>query len=785
MFVKYPKIVISSFVLLSVLGLYMAYNRVSFSFDFEQFFPTGDPDLEFYYEFKQRFEPDDNFLLVALKREEGVFEQDFLKKVEAFSEEVKTLDTKVTQGDLAVIRRDSFIFNKVYIDYAPDWKDSVEHIQPVLSVQSIISFQYPVKNPFTGFTTIPAVHIDKPEKYEKDKKRILSDERFVNTLISEDAKTMVVALKTIDNIPQGIAERFIKELNIILDKYEFEEHHLLGRANFQTELVRLQMWEFTMSFTVSSLLVLLVMFLIFRTFWGVNIALSSIGVGLAMFVGYLGLVGATLDTMALLYPIIMIIVATSDVVHVMSKYIDELRKGQDKQTAIQITIQEIGVSIFLTSTTTAIGFLSLVTSKLGPIRALGIHAAVGVMIAYVSVIIFTTTILALFSEKQIMKEGRKESSWGRWMGKMHEFTRNQSFKISAGFLGLFLLCGIGVSMVNTNTQIEQILPRGAEVTADFHFFEEEFSGFRPFEIAISLKDSNTTDDFKVVQQIDKLENFIIGYDAIKTSNSITAVYKTINRAYKGNKLEAYVLPNSEKQFKKYQRLAKNLGGGNSLGVLVSRDKKYARVSARVLDVGADSVRNIIQSVDKWAKTNIDTNMMEIRQTGTGVIVDKNSEYVKDSLLQGLVSAILLISLLMALLFRSFKMLFIALIPNVLPLLIAAAILGFTGIPLEAGVSIVFAIIFGIAVDDTIHLLSKYRLMRKKDIDKEEAIKLTLIETGKAISLTTVILFFGFILLIFSSNPPAVTIGLLISSTLVTALVCDLLIIPVMLRWWGK
>ncbi len=131
------------------------------------------------------------------------------------------------------------------------------------------------------------------------------------------------------------------------------------------------------------------------------------------------------------------------------------------------------------------------------------------------------------------------------------------------------------------------------------------------------------------------------------------------------------------------------------------------------------------------------------------------------------------------------MLFIALIPNVLPLLIAAAILGFTGIPLEAGVSIVFAIIFGIAVDDTIHLLSKYRLMRKKDIDKEEAIKLTLIETGKAISLTTVILFFGFILLIFSSNPPAVTIGLLISSTLVTALVCDLLIIPVMLRWWGK
>lgn len=785
MFVKYPKAIIGSFVLLSVLGLYLAYNRVNFSFDFEQFFPTGDPDLEFFYEFKQRFEPDDNFLLVAIKRKEGVFEQKFLEQVKTFSKEVKTLATKVTKGDLEVIRRDSFIFSKIYIDYAPDWKDSVEHIQPVLSAQSIISFQYPVKNPFTGFTTIPAVHIDNPKKYEKDKQRILSDERFVNSLISKDAKTMVVALKTIDNIPQGVAERFIKELHIMLKKYDFEEYHLLGRANFQTELVRLQMWEFTMSFTVSSLLVLLVMFLIFRTFWGVNIALSSIGVGLAMFVGYLGVVGATLDTMALLYPIIMIIVATSDVVHVMSKYIDELKKGKDKQEAIQTTIQEIGVSIFLTSTTTAIGFLSLVTSKLGPIRALGIHAAVGVMIAYVSVILFTTTILSLFSKEQIMKEGRKASSWGLWMTKVHGFTKTHSIKIGVGFVALFLVCGLGITMVNTNTQIAQILPKGAQVTADFKFFEKEFSGFRPFEIAISLKDTNRTDDYKVVKKIGELEEFIVSHKAIKSSNSITAVYKTINRAFKGNRKDAYVLPDSEKQFDKYQKLAEKLDRGNNLGVLVSRDKKYARVSARVLDVGADSVRNIIEAVDKWAKVNIDSNMMSIRQTGTGIIVDKNSEYVKDSLLQGLVSAILLISLLMALLFRSFKMLFIALIPNVLPLMIAAAILGFTGIPLEAGVSIVFAIIFGIAVDDTIHLLSKYRLMRKKGIDTEEAIELTLVETGKAISLTTVILFFGFILLIFSSNPPAVTIGLLISSTLVTALVCDLLIIPIMLRWWAK
>jgi len=152
------------------------------------------------------------------------------------------------------------------------------------------------------------------------------------------------------------------------------------------------------------------------------------------------------------------------------------------------------------------------------------------------------------------------------------------------------------------------------------------------------------------------------------------------------------------------------------------------------------------------------------------------------LLQGLGVAVLLVSLLMAFLFRNWRMLIISLVPNLVPLLLAGALLGYLGIELEAGVSIIFAVVFGIAVDDTIHFLSKYKLARSKGKSIEESLQITFVETGKAICLTTVILFFGFLVLLFSIHPPSVTIGLLISLTLVSALIGDLMLIPLLIRW---
>ena len=251
--------------------------------------------------------------------------------------------------------------------------------------------------------------------------------------------------------------------------------------------------------------------------------------------------------------------------------------------------------------------------------------------------------------------------------------------------------------------------------------------------------------------------------------------------YKGNKVEAYKIPETKVQFLKYQRAADKIPQASSK-VFASRDNKKARIATNMLDVGRDKIAAITDDLDNWIEKNIDSTIVKVKQTGTGLILDKNSEYVRTSLLQGLGGAVLMVSLLMAILFQNWRMLVISLIPNLVPLLLAGALLGFLGIELEAGISIIFAVVFGIAVDDTIHFLSKFKLAKRKGLSTEESLHITFLETGKAICLTTLILFFGFLVLLFSIHPPSVVVGLLISVTLVSALVGDLLLIPILIRW---
>lgn len=246
-----------------------------------------------------------------------------------------------------------------------------------------------------------------------------------------------------------------------------------------------------------------------------------------------------------------------------------------------------------------------------------------------------------------------------------------------------------------------------------------------------------------------------------------------------NRKDAYEIPVEAK----YRTIESMMGKVKIEGtdMLVSKDRRKTRISAKIKDVGSEKIGEITKTINNWIDQNTDNEIISFRQTGTGLILDKNSEFVRSSLLTGLGIALVIVSLLMGILFRSPKMLFLALIPNIIPLVFAAAILGLFNVALEAGITIVFAIIFGIAVDDTIHFLSRYKLAKDATGDTEEALKASYHEAGKAIIFTSIILFFGFLVLLFSVHPPSVIIGSLIAVTLVSAVVADLTILPALIR----
>jgi predicted RND superfamily exporter protein len=742
---QYRIFILLVFAVLAATSVFYTF-RLQFSFDFEQFFPEGDEDLEFFREFINEFEADDNFLMVAVRREAGVFDSVFLTRFHDFTLKARRLPH-------------------------------------VTGVQSLTMVAYPVKTPF-AVTTMPAIHLNSPDRYPSDRRRIMADERFVHNLISADAGTLVVFLKTINSIQLEQARQLMGDLDALITQYGFEEHHYLGRPYFQRELVQMQRREITVSALVSGLLVTLIMFFIFRRPWGIALALVSIGLGMLLFLGFLGFAGRELNAMAALYPVLMIIVGTSDVIHIMSKYIDELRKGLDRRSAIRITIKEIGLATLLTSLTTAIGFASLFTSRVTPIRDFGVNSAVGVLIAYFTVILFTTALLSLFRADQLIRLGRGQAFWEKSMARINRLTLRQPVRIAAGSAAVLIISLIGISRITTDYDILNNMPVGEKITEDFRFFEQELTGFRPFEVAVYAQEGYRADDYEVVREINKVEEFMRQYPFVRGVASVASVYKSINQMYGNNHPGAYRLPESKAEFQRYQRMVERVPKLN-VNVLLSKDREKARITSRLFDVGTDSVRLFDRQLGEFIAAHTDSATARFVRTGTGMILDKNAEYVRRNLLQGLGMAVLIVSLLMALLFRNARMLFIALVPNIFPLILAGALLGYLGIELEAGVSIVFAVIFGIAVDDTIHFLSKFKLARAKGLPVDESLRITFLETGKAICLTTIILFFGFLVMLFSIHPPSVDVGLLISVTLVSAVISDLLIIPVLIRWLIK
>ncbi|MEM9921996.1 MAG: MMPL family transporter, partial [Bacteroidota bacterium] len=282
-------------------------------------------------------------------------------------------------------------------------------------------------------------------------------------------------------------------------------------------------------------------------------------------------------------------------------------------------------------------------------------------------------------------------------------------------------------------------------------------------------------------EIDAFERRLSEFSAVSNIYSPTATYKNIHLLFHQNRPEEYVFPKEEKRFKKYKRFAKRIPS-TSTDAMISEDRTKARISSRIQDIGADEVKAIGLIMDDWIKENIDPQIATIKRTGTGLMLDKSSEYIRESLIWGLGLAILMVSVLMMLLFRNVKLLVVCLLPNMIPLLLAGALLGYSGTEMEMGIPIVFAVIFGIVVDDTIHFLGKFKLLTAKGLSTEEALQLTFRETGKALCLTTIILFFGFMVLLFSKHPPTFTAGWLVSLTLLSALFCDLLLIPPLLRW---
>ncbi len=729
------------FILLGVLAV-SKLDELQFSFDFSQFFPEEDPDLAFYDKYVEEFGTDDNFLLIAVKNPTDVFQEDFLKKFQAISKESKDFEF-------------------------------------VLESSSITSLSYPLKTSF-GYTTLPIIHIKDPNLYEQDWDKIKSDSLFINTLIAKDRKSMVLALQTEDNLNYQQSKQLLNQIRASLKANNLPNYHILGRAFFYEAIVEMQKSEVLTTTIVASILVFIILLLVYRSMPVVLISVFSIAMSLLLFMGLLGWLGKELNAMAAFYPVLMLIVGTSDVIHLTDSYIRKLQSNIPRYAAITSSLKEVGMTTLLTSVTTAVGFVTLLSSRLVSIQEFGINAAIGVLVAYITVIFLTGSLLISLPEKSLVGRKSISENWVNYLLKINTFTKNFPKTIIAGTVLFTALCILGIYMVQTNQELKQTLPSESKIALDFEYFQDNYAGFRPLEIAVMGVNDHKVTEYEVALEIEKLLTYLKTIESIGSLQSSNLAYKILNKANNLNNSAFFKLPQDKKTFLKYQKDTRKLAR-KQLAKFVNADESIARINGRLQDIGTDNLKVVYENIDAFAKTQLDTSLVKIKVTGKSILLDKNSEYIRSSLLEGLLYGLLLIGVIMAFVFKDIKIFLISLVRNILPILFAGGMLGFLGIPLEASLSVVFAIVFGIAVDDTIHFLGKYKLGITQGLEKEAAIEKTFAQTGRALVITTIILFFGFMVMLFSIHQPSVTIGLIISVTLVTALILDLLLLPVLLR----
>jgi len=717
-----------------------------FNYDFETFFPQNDEDLDFYQNFKSQFENDNDYLLVALKNDDGeLFSSDFLTEASSVQAEIQKLDQ-------------------------------------VDTVISILNLKQPIIGLF-GVTTRDVLKWTDKFSLKKTSENL---EQYRSQLIAKDGKSLLLWIKNEQNISKSEGDILYNSIKVVFADHGIKPIAVAGKIQMQGDFIRLMQDEFGLFFGCSIVLMLFILLLIFRSWWGVIVPLFVLIIGVSWAFGLLIYLGKSLDVMSVMQPTIFMIVGLSALIHFFTHLIKKLKEGDEKREAIRAVFKELVVPVWLTVLTTALGFISLYFTTIPALQDFGWSTGVGVLVMFFAVLLLAPGLLYLIPINIPISFQKTEKP--SFLLKIFSWQLKQRKLITFSFLGITLLCIFLGSNLKINGYLLDNLPIDHPIQQDFEYFDEQFGGSNPLQISLSVGEkANSLLDFEVLIEIDKVEVKIHELFGEGQTISPLTLVKTINQAQNQGDLKAFKLPSKGQR----QRMARWLDKAlekDDIRVL-SEDKKSGRISARAPDLGSLKMTELREALNTYVQEEIDSDLLQVRWTGTAYLIDKGHKSVTLQMAKGLGVAFLLVGVIVGFLFRSWRISFLVLIPNFIPLIWMLGLMYVLGIECEVTTAILFTVAFGIAVDDSIHFMSRLKQELISGKDLIYALKRTFLETGRAIVLTTVVLTAGFGLLIFSQFGVTHFTGLLISASMVFALLADMLLLPLLLlplkKMWEK
>ncbi len=754
----------------SIMGYFA--SQVKLSYEFSKAIPTDNAKYVAYQAFKQKFGDDGNLLVIGIKTDK-LFELNTFKAYQ-------TLQTNLKK---------------------------ISNVEDVLSIPTAINLQKDELTEQLSTYKIFADSIASQADLDVAKANFLSLPFYTSILYNSATNAYLMGVRiNKDTLNSSRRTLIIAEINTAVEAFETStkiETHLSGLPLIRTQIADKVKNEMKYFLIGSLLLSALILLLFFRSISTTLLSLTVVVFGVLWSVGLTHLFGYKISLLTALIPSLVVVIGVPNCIYFLNKYhtnyiqstIEDV--NAKKINALIDMVSKMGVVTLFCNITAAIGFAVFALTKSTILKEFGLVAGISIMIIFFISFILLPAVLSYLPAPKAAQTKYLTNKWiTTFLLKLESWVLNHKKTVYIATAAILAFAVVGIFKLKSVTYIVDDLPKTDKIYTDLKFFENNFNGVMPLEIVIDSKKPNGLRKPGVFEKIDSLAQYIGTQKGLSKPLSLSEGFKFLYQGFSGGDSLAYSFPNEaivskslaeiRKQLKAEDTVVKNSAVTKMFLPFIDSTMQYTRISVSMADVGTKELPVILNGIETKANELFDTTEHTVQLTGTSITFLEGSQFIINGLKESVFWAFLLIALCMLYLFKSVRILVCSLLPNIIPLIITAGVMGWVGVPLKPSTVLVFSVALGIAIDITIRFLVNYKQeLTHYNNNVIETVKATIKNTGLSIVYTSLVLTAGFILFCLSGFGGTKALGWLTSLTLLVATITNLVLLPVLLITFKK
>jgi predicted RND superfamily exporter protein len=740
-------------------------SKVQLSYDFTRTIPTDNPKYKEYQEFRKRFGDDGNLLFVAVQTDK-LFQADVFSDYVALTEQLK----------------------------------KVPGVDDVLGFSSAVNL---IRDSATQkFKTLPIFSPPFTQARIDSGKAVLLGLPFYHGLLYNPETNAWVTLVRVNKDVMNSKKRIetVGDITQKIDSFGVRHNmpmHYSGLPLIRTRMAVKVARETTWFLLGSVLILSIILFLFFRSISTVLMSLAVVVIGVVFSLGTMDLFGYKITLLNALTPTLVVVIGIPNCIYFMNKYHTAYRDTGDKHEALILMIGRMGIVTLFCNLTAAIGFGVFALTRSAILNEFGVVAGINIMLLFFISIILIPAVLSYLPAPEPRQMRYLENRWlAAILRRLEEWTVHHQRPVYILTALALVVSVAGMFRLQSEGFILDDLPKNDPLYTDLKFVERNFKGVMPLEVVIDTKRRKgwRAETVKLLDSMDQFSKYIAARPEMARPLSLEEGLKFVRQAYYGGDSSGYEVPNSADFAFLSQYLSGGTAGGDTTGrgtaaknglaqllhSFVDSNQQRLRISISMADIGSKQLPVVLAQLEKKAGSLFDSSKYNVEFTGTSVTYLEGSNFVIKGLKDSIQWSFLLIAACMLALFRSVRILLCSLVPNVIPLIVTAGIMGWAGVRLKPSTVIVFSIALGIAIDITIRFLVNYKQERPLAGGASRAVVDTINKTGISIIYTSMVLIAGFVIFCFSDFGGILALGWLTSITLVIATLTNLIFLPVLL-----